>query len=82
MSNDVVVSQLDARARTLKISIHPEDKDHVSDLIEKYKISYIYGALEEEKYLMVNHQLLRSLGQVVFENPNPDEYRTYIVKIY
>jgi YYY domain-containing protein len=83
MSNDVVVSQLDARARDIEDIYTSQDKDHVSDLIEKYKISYIYvGALEEEKYLMVNHQLLRSLGQVVFENPNPDEYRTYIVKIY
>jgi uncharacterized membrane protein len=60
------------------------DINLVLELIDKYKISYIYvGPLEEEKYEGVNHELIRSLGQVVFENYDKDEYtyNTYIVKV-
>jgi len=84
-SNDEVVSQLNGRADDVEAIYTSEDENYVRELIRKYNISYIYvGPLEERKYGRVNHELIRSLGEVVFENPDFAEYnyKTYIVKIY
>lgn len=83
-TNDMVVSQLNSRADDIETIYTSEDEDLVRELIEKYNISYIYvGSLEEEKYGWINHELIRDLGKVVFENPDSEgyEYGTYIVKI-
>lgn len=83
-TNDMVVSQLNSRADDIETIYTSEDEDLVRELIEKYNISYIYvGSLEEEKYGWINHELIRDLGKVVFENPVSEgyEYGTYIVKI-
>jgi len=83
-TNDEVLSQLNRRADDIQTIYTSEDENLVRELIIKYNISYIYvGPLEEEKYGWINHELIKSLGEVVFENPDSDEYdyRTYIVKI-
>lgn len=82
MSDDIVTSQINARAKDIEDIYTSEEVKHVRGLINKYKISYIYvGLLEEDKYEKVNHELLKGLGDMVFENPNAEEYRTYIIRI-
>ncbi|NLJ97260.1 MAG: hypothetical protein GX321_08910, partial [Clostridiales bacterium] len=83
-TNDMVLSELNRRSRDIEEIYTSEDEKLVRMLIKRYDVSYIYvGALEEEKYEMVNHDLLRGLGEVVFENHDTEEfgYKTYIIKI-
>lgn len=82
--NSEVISQLNNRSMDVELIYTSENESLVKELINKYDISYIYvGALEEKKYENINHDLLRSLGEVVFENPDTEEYKykTYIIKI-
>lgn len=73
------------RADDIKTIYTSEDITLVQELIEKYKIAYLYvGELENNQYeLPTNHKLLRSLGEVVFERPENESkpYATYIVKV-
>ena len=83
-TDNIVTSQLNDRATDVETIYTSMDVNLVLGLIDKYEISYIYvGPLEEEKYEGVNHDLIRSLGEIVFENPDSDEYsyKTYIVKV-
>lgn len=83
-SDDEVVSEINSRAADIETIYTSGDEELVRELIERYNISYIYvGSLEEQKYGEINHELIKSLGEVVYENPDSGEYdyRTYIVKI-
>lgn len=83
-TDNIVTSQLNERASDIETIYTSLDINLVLELIDKYEISYIYvGPLEEEKYEWVNHDLIRGLGDLVFENPDMDEfsYKTYIVKV-
>lgn len=81
-TDDIVTKELNARAEDIELIYTSNDESLVKELINKYNISYIYvGALEEKKYEWVNHELIKNLGELVFENPNEDEYKTYIVKV-
>ncbi len=74
-----------ARAADVEAIYTLEDKTKVKELVNKYKISYIYvGKLELDKFTSINHTLLKSLGEVVFSSPatNVKTYETYIVKIH
>ena len=76
-------SLLDARAADIETIYTSTDEATVRSLIDKYHISYIYvGKLEEQKYSNINHDMLKSLGTVVF-GPSTQEkdYETYIVKL-
>lgn len=45
------------------------DEAQVRSLLEKYQVSYIFiGQMEREKYPALNEELLRSLGEVVFDD--------------
>ncbi len=84
MTDDMVAQELNSRVVDIEAIYTSEDIDLVRSLIHKYDISYIYvGLLEEEKYGWINHDLIRGLGEVVFENPNEVNYnyKTYIVKV-
>lgn len=73
---------LDARAADIETIYTSTEEDMVRSLIQEYNIAYIYvGKLEKEKYGTVNHELLKSLGTVVYESPNKVDYETYIVKV-
>ena len=52
----------------------------VKELVEKYDVSYIFvGSCEKNKYgENLNHELLRSLGEIVFRDGSS---ATYIVKV-
>ena len=56
------------------------DKATVRELLEKYRVSYIFlGSKEEEKYgVDLNRELLTSLGEVVFSDETSG---TEIVKL-
>ncbi|MBU5479633.1 DUF2298 domain-containing protein [Blautia sp. MSJ-19] len=56
------------------------DETHVKELLQEYDVSYIFvGSCERNKYgESLNNELLRSLGEVVFQDT---EYQTYIVKV-
>ncbi|MDF2542192.1 MAG: putative rane protein [Herbinix sp.] len=75
---------LDERAADIELIYTSQNEQEVKQLIAEYKVSYLYvGKLEQEKYSTVNHELLKSLGEIVFDSPATDEktYETYIVKI-
>ena len=75
---------MDARAKDIETIYTSFDEEEVLALIDKYHISYIYvGKLEQEKYEMINHELLRRLGNMVFSSPATQDksYETYIVKV-
>ncbi len=60
------------------------NKEELLQLLKKYDVSYIYvGKLEQEKYSDINHEMLKSLGDVVFDilPGNGRAYETYIVKV-
>ncbi len=74
-----VTDMLDKRAEDIKTIYTSADEETVRSLIQKYNISYIYvGGLEEKKYQTVNHELLKSLGAVVYESLTGN---TYIVMV-
>lgn len=75
---------LDVRAADIQTIYTSTNEDEVRDLISFYNISYIYvGKLELEKFENVNHQLIKSLGTVVFSIRETEDksYETYIVKL-
>lgn len=85
ITNDMVTSRLDKRAADIEKIYTHEEKEVVKQLIKNYNIEYLYvGGLEQKKYNPVNHELLKSIGEVVFVLPATDEkpYETYIVKVY
>lgn len=75
---------LDVRAADIEAIYTSTDSVKVKELLEQYKVSYIYvGKLEEEKYDTINHSLLKSLGTVVFSSPATEDksYETYIIQL-
>jgi len=77
-------SILDSRAAEIERIYTSTDVTEVKSILDKYKVAYIYvGKLEQDKYATINHELLKSLGKVVFISPITDTktYETYIVQI-
>lgn len=75
---------LDARAADIQLIYTSADVNEVKALLEKYDVSYIYvGGLEKDKYPDINHNLLKSLGEIVFLSPveGAKDYETYIIKV-
>ncbi len=59
-------------------------KEELLQLLKEYQVSYIYvGKLEQDKYTDINHEMLKSLGEIVFNIPagNGRDFETYLVKI-
>ena len=80
--SDTVV--LDERTADIESIYTSTDITVVQQLIKKYEVAYIYvGKLEQDKFTSINHELLKSLGDVVYISPATAEkaYETYIVKI-
>lgn len=73
---------LDVRAADIETIYTSAEEETIRSLIRQYDIAYIYvGRLEQEKYETVNHELLKSLGTVVYEAPGEAAYETYIVRV-
>ena len=69
-----------AKIEEIKEIYTSTDETRVKELLENYNVSYIFvGSCERNKYgADLNNDLLKSLGEVVFQD---SEYPTYIVKI-
>lgn len=84
VTDSMVVEKLDKRTEDIETIYTSIEEETVRDLLIQYDVSYIYvGGLEEQKYGTINHDLLRSIGTVVYEVPAAEEndYQTYIVKV-
>jgi len=54
-----------------------ENWDIIESLIKEYDVEYIFvGKQEREKFENLNHEMLRAVGSIVFE-----EGSTYIIKV-
>ncbi|MDD3174638.1 MAG: DUF2298 domain-containing protein [Herbinix sp.] len=75
---------LDVRTADIETIYTSTDETKVRNLLKQYNLTYIYvGKLEQDKFPTLNHELLKSLGDVVYISPVTDEkpYETYIVQI-
>ena len=74
------LADLNAKIEEIKEIYTSTDETRVKELLENYNVSYIFvGSCERNKYgADLNNDLLKSLGEVVFQD---SEYPTYIVKI-
>ena len=74
------LSDLNAKIEEIQEIYTSTDATRVKELLEEYNVSYIFvGSCERNKYgADMNNDLLKSLGEVVFQD---SEYTTYIVKI-
>lgn len=71
------------RSRDIEAIYNAQNPEDAKQLLEKYNVSYVYvGALEREKYTSLNEEVMRSLGEVVFEVATIDQTTpTYIIKV-
>ena len=61
--------KLNAEKADIETIYTSTEEGQVRSLLEKYQISYIFiGQMEREKYSTLNETLLRSLGEVVFDD--------------
>ena len=74
------LTDLNAKIEEIQEIYTSTDEARVKELLEEYQVSYIFvGSCERNKYgADLNNDLLKSLGEVVFQDT---EYPTYIVKI-
>ena len=74
------LADLNAKIEEIQEIYTSADETRVKELLEEYHVSYIFvGSCERNKYgADLNNDLLKSLGEVVFQD---SEYPTYIVKI-
>ena len=74
------LSDLNEKIEEIQEIYTSTDETRVKELLEEYNVSYIFvGSCERNKYgADMNNDLLKSLGEVVFQD---SEYPTYIVKI-
>ena len=74
------LSDLNAKIEEIQEIYTSTDETRVKELLEEYNVSYIFvGSCERNKYgADMNNDLLKSLGEVVFQD---SEDPTYIVKI-
>lgn len=77
------LEMVDGRGADVTTIYTSTDVNEVQQLIDTYGISYIFvGTLEHEKYETVNMELLRSLGEVVYEKTDTvTGLPTFIVKL-
>ena len=73
------VADLNAKADEIETIYTSTNAAEVQMLVEKYDISYIFvGSCEREKYADLNNEVLQSLGEIVYQDP---DYEPYIVNI-
>lgn len=74
------VADLNAKSADIELIYTSQEEEQVRELLEEYKISYLFvGSCERSKYgENLNHALLQSMGEVVFEEEGSP---TYIIKV-
>ncbi len=69
---------LDERLADIQAIYEGTDAEYTRELIEKYRIRYLYiGSPEREKYPNLQENVLRTIGEVVFDGENG----TYILQV-
>jgi len=69
--------QLNVRAADIEKIYTSDNSDEVRSLLKQYQVSYIFtGTQEREKYEALNNEMIRSMGEIVFESDG-----AYIVKV-
>ena len=70
--------ELDRRVKDIRSMYTSDDPQKVRELLDKYKVTYIYiGTLERETYPELQDRLLQKMGKVVYS----DGVSTYIMKV-
>ena len=65
------VADLNAKADEIETIYTSTNAAEVQMLVEKYDISYIFvGSCEREKYADLNNEVLQSLGEIVYQDPD------------
>ena len=75
---------IDQRAADIQTIYTSEKEEEVRAVLKHYNISYIYvGKLEQDKFVTVNHELIKSMGTIVFQSPitKVKGYETYIIQV-
>lgn len=67
---------VEARKADVETIYTSTNTDVVQELLDAYEVSYIYVGDEERSAYAVNDEMLRSLGEIVFENDS-----VYILKV-
>ena len=60
------------------------DQEVIMELLRKYQVEYLYvGKLEAEKFGNQNHEILKTLGDMVFsiDAREGKDYETFIIRI-
>lgn len=71
--------ELNVRSAEIEQIYTSQDLTTVTELLEKYQISYIFvGSKEREKYAALNDTVLQQTGQIVYSDA---ETGTYILKV-
>lgn len=61
--------QLNVRAADIETIYTSQERETVEELLKEYQVSYVFvGKQEREKYEELNHELIRDLGDIVFES--------------
>jgi uncharacterized membrane protein len=74
------VADLNEKSSHVETIYTSKEEAQVKALLGEYEVSYIFvGSKEREKYgENLNEELLKSLGEIVFQDVN---YETYIIKV-
>lgn len=60
---------LNERSRQIELIYTSRDENQVRSLLSRYQVSYLFiGQMEREKYKTLNEPLLRSLGEIVYDD--------------
>lgn len=72
------------REKVVELIYTSMDENEIKDKLREYHVEYIYvGKLEAEKFGTENHELLKTLGDVVFsiDARSGKDYETFIVRV-
>ncbi len=70
-------ADLNQKAADIAAIYTSEERENVVQLLRSYEVDFIFvGSCEREKYEAINDELLRSLGDIVYDNGE-----TYIVRV-
>ena len=60
---------LNEKSRQIEVIYTSREEKEVRRLLSQFQVSYVFiGQMEREKYPALNEPLLRSLGEIVYDN--------------
>ena len=76
--------EVSEREQDIELIYTSMDKESIMELLRKYQVEYLYvGKLEAEKFGNQNHEVLKTLGDMVFsiDAREGKDYETFIIRI-